>query len=64
MNCPRCDVDVSDTYESDDFETGINAGYYCQDCDLGIGEDGDAFFEPMSRIEKEMRQAAKDNSNG
>jgi hypothetical protein len=39
MNCPKCDADVSDTYEPDDHSVGINAGWYCDACDLGIGEN-------------------------
>ena len=38
MNCPKCDADVSDTYEGDDPSCGIIAGWYCDACDLGIGE--------------------------
>lgn len=38
MNCPKCDADVSDTYERDDWSCGIVAGWYCDACDLGIGE--------------------------
>lgn len=38
MNCPKCNADISDTYEPSDFSVGINAGWYCDACDLGIGE--------------------------
>lgn len=38
MNCPKCDADISDTYEGDDPSCGINAGWYCDACDLGVGE--------------------------
>lgn len=38
MNCPKCDADISDTYEPTDYSCGINAGWYCDACDLGIGE--------------------------
>lgn len=38
MNCPKCDADISDTYEGNDPSVGINAGWYCDACDLGIGE--------------------------
>jgi len=38
MNCPKCDADISDTYESDDPSVGICAGWYCDACGLGIGE--------------------------
>lgn len=39
MNCPKCNADVSDTYEPYDYECGIVAGWYCDACNLGIGED-------------------------
>lgn len=38
MNCPKCDADISDTFEESDPSCGINAGWYCDACDLGIGE--------------------------
>ena len=38
MNCPKCDADISDTYEPDDWSCGIVGGYYCDACDLGVGE--------------------------
>lgn len=38
MNCPKCDADVSETYEPDDYSVGITAGWYCDACDLGIAE--------------------------
>jgi hypothetical protein len=44
MNCPKCDADISDTHESDDWSCGIVGGYYCDACDLAVGEDD---YEPM-----------------
>ena len=38
MNCPKCSVDISDTFESDDPSCGIAGGWYCDACDLGIAE--------------------------
>lgn len=46
MNCPKCDADISDTFERDDPECGISAGWYCDACDLGIAEL-EAPHEPM-----------------
>lgn len=43
-HCPKCDADISDSYEPDDWSVGVNAGWYCDACDHGIGDDGD---EPM-----------------
>jgi hypothetical protein len=39
MNCPKCDADVSHTYEGDDWSCGITAGWFCDPCDLGIADD-------------------------
>lgn len=40
VNCPKCDADVSDSYERADFSVGImSGGWYCDACDLGIGEN-------------------------
>lgn len=57
MNCPKCDVDISDTYEPDDYSCGIQAGWYCDACDHAIGEweypreplEGDVWTGPTSR---------------
>ena len=38
MNCPKCDADVSETYEPDNPSVGICGGWFCDACDLGIGE--------------------------
>lgn len=38
MNCPKCDEDISDTFERDDPSVGINGGWYCGVCDLAVGE--------------------------
>lgn len=38
MNCPKCDADISESYEPDDPSVGINGGWYCDACDLPIGE--------------------------
>jgi hypothetical protein len=38
MNCPKCDADISDSYEPDDYSVGIVAGWYCDTCDLAFGE--------------------------
>lgn len=45
MNCPKCDADISDTYEPEDWSVGINAGWFCDACDLAVGDDG--YREPM-----------------
>ena len=39
MNCPKCDADISESYEPTDYSVSINGGWYCDACDLGIGED-------------------------
>ena len=37
--CPKCGKDISDSYEPDDPDTGIVAGWYCEDCDLGVSDE-------------------------
>ena len=36
--CPKCGADIGDTYEAADWSVGINPGYYCDACDLGVAE--------------------------
>lgn len=39
--CPKCGQDIGDSYQSDEPDVGISAGWYCDACDLAIGdEDG------------------------
>lgn len=45
MNCTKCGIDISDTYEPDDWSVGISAGWYCDTCDLAIGDLG--YREPI-----------------
>lgn len=59
MNCPKCDTDISESYEPDDPSVGICGGWYCDACDLGIGEheypreplDDDMEIPPVPRRE-------------
>lgn len=44
MNCPKCDADISESYEPDDPSVGICGGYFCDACDLGVSEGE---YEPM-----------------
>lgn len=39
IHCPKCGEDISDTFEPDDFECNVQAGWYCSDCDLAVGEN-------------------------
>lgn len=44
--CPNCGQDISDTYESVDYETGImTAGWYCDTCDTAIVDDDDGDYD-------------------
>jgi hypothetical protein len=47
MNCPKCDADIGDSYEPDDRSGGICGGWYCDACDLAIGEH-EVPREPMA----------------
>jgi len=38
--CPKCDQDISDTYQGYDPSVGImSGGWYCEACDLCVGEE-------------------------
>ena len=43
-HCPKCDADISDSYQEDEPDVGIVGGYYCDACDLPV-DGGD--YEPM-----------------
>lgn len=44
--CPKCGVDVSDSYQPAEDDVGIGAGWYCDACELPIGdEDGPETFD-------------------
>lgn len=46
-HCPKCDADISDTYEGADPSVGIMCGgYYCDACDTAVSEY-DAPREPL-----------------
>lgn len=50
FNCPKCDADISDTYEEDDDSIGIVGSWYCDVCDEGFpaheyGSNGGDFYE-------------------
>lgn len=53
-NCPKCDADISDSYQEDDPSVGIQGGYYCDACDLPVEYeyeplDDDVPLSPVSR---------------
>lgn len=44
--CPKCDVDISESYEPADHSVGImGGGWYCDTCDLAVSEED--YHEPM-----------------
>lgn len=39
MHCPKCDANISDTFEGADPSVGMmSAGWYCDACDHAIAE--------------------------
>lgn len=45
MQCPKCEADISESYQEAELDVGIGAGWFCDACNLGIGDDG--HYEPM-----------------
>lgn len=44
MHCPKCEADITDSYQGAEPDVGImSAGYYCDVCDLPVDDD----YEPM-----------------
>jgi hypothetical protein len=39
FECPKCGVDISDSYEQDDPSVGIVGGWYCEACDIGFVDE-------------------------
>jgi hypothetical protein len=58
MNCPKCDADIGDSYEPDDRSVGICGGWYCDVCDLAIGEH-EVPREPMAAKINEDRNGRR-----
>ena len=46
VHCPKCEVDISDSYEPDDPSVGIVGGWFCDACNLGVSE-GEIGREPL-----------------
>lgn len=38
IRCPKCDEDISDSYEPDDPSVGIVGGWFCETCDMVVPE--------------------------
>ena len=39
--CPKCEADISHSYQETEDDVGIVGGWYCDACDLGITDEGD-----------------------
>lgn len=47
MNCPKCDADITETWQGAEPDVGImTGGWYCDECDLAVSEH-DHPLEPM-----------------
>ena len=44
-NCPKCDADITESYQSDEPDVGISAGWYCDACDEGYADEGDDYHD-------------------
>lgn len=44
-HCPKCEADISESYQEAEPDVGImSGGYYCDACDLPVDEED---YEPM-----------------
>lgn len=39
VNCPKCETDISDSYQDDEPDVGVVGGWYCDARDVGYGEN-------------------------
>lgn len=39
FECPKCGQDISDSYQGAEPDVGIGAGWYCDACDEGFGDE-------------------------
>lgn len=38
--CPKCDEDISDSYQGQEVDVGImSGGWYCEKCEVYISEE-------------------------
>lgn len=37
--CPKCGIDIGDSYQGAEPDVGIGAGWYCDACDLAVNDD-------------------------
>jgi len=44
--CPKCGAEIGDTFEPADWSVGINAGYFCDACNIGVAEHEAGEYEP------------------
>lgn len=44
--CPKCEQDISDTYQEYDPSVGImSGGWYCEACDLAVPEEDEPDYD-------------------
>jgi hypothetical protein len=48
IHCPKCDADVTESYEEDDPSVGIVGGYYCDACDQPVEHASDRFDDDVA----------------
>jgi hypothetical protein len=41
--CPKCGADISDSYQEDEPDVGITGGWFCEVCNLAVGDNGDSY---------------------
>jgi hypothetical protein len=49
-NCPKCDADISDSYQEYDPDVGImSSGWWCEQCDLAVANNEDQYDPDLDR---------------
>lgn len=46
VECPKCGVDISHTYEPQDPSVGImSGGWFCEECDVAVPEEDEPDYD-------------------
>lgn len=43
--CPKCNADISDSYQDEEFDVGIYGGWYCEACNIGYADEDEQEYD-------------------